>query len=516
VKDKAGGGALQIIQNVLVNWAAYAVTILIGFFMSPFLVHKLGDPVYGVWTLLGSLTGYLGLLDFGITPSTVKKVAEYRAQDDQDAINRVVTGGVAVFMVIGAVSFLASVGISFFFNDLFPNPLPPKVAAELVLLTGFNLAVTFPASVFIGVLRGFQRYDIDAGVSTLALIARSVLIVVLLRASYGIIALAIATFVFDMLRLGYLLRCVYKINSELRVSRHFFDKAEMRRLFGYSSHFFLIAVGNRINFLTDSVVIGIFLSVAAVTPYSIALRLVTYLRELVIEMTGVLMPAITHLHTTQATEGVRELHIRATKYAALLSLPVAALFFILGDSFIGLWMGQRYVTQDHAQDLLYVLTVGILVHLIGTPTGSVLTGLGRHDIVARFSILQAITNLVVTLILVKRLGLIGVALGTAISMCCFFVWSNYIFFKRYLHQSIIIFVKKALIGALFAQLPFAALLLAIKIWIPPISLGGFFMRAGVAFVFYGVLIFVFCLSADERRTFGRITEKFGLRRLRRA
>ena len=200
MKEKTGG-ALQIIHNVLVNWAAYAVTIVIGFFMSPFLVHHLGDSVYGVWMLLGSLTGYLGLLDLGITPSTVKKVAEYRAQDDQNAINRVVTGGVMVFLLIGAVSFLISIVISFFFNDLFPNPLSRETAAGLVLLTGLNLAVTFPASVFLGVLRGFQRYDIDASVSTLALIARSILIVFLLLNGYGIIALAIATFIFDIARL---------------------------------------------------------------------------------------------------------------------------------------------------------------------------------------------------------------------------------------------------------------------------------------------------------------------------
>ncbi len=515
MKEKTGG-ALQIIQNVLVNWAAYAVTIVIGFFMSPFLVHRLGDPVYGVWTLLGSLTGYLGLLDFGITPSTVKKVAEYRAQDDQNAINRVVTGGVAVFLLIGAVSFLLSIIISFYFNDLFPNPLSRETAAALVLLTGLNLAVTFPASVFIGVMRGFQRYDIDAGVSTLALIARSILIVLLLLNGYGIIALAIATFVFDIARLGYLMKRVFEINPELRVARQFFDKEEMRRLFAYSSHFFLIAVGNRINFLTDSIVIGIFLSVAAVTPYSIALRLVTYLRELVIEMTGVLMPAITHLHITQATAGVRELHIRATKYAALLSLPVGALFLILGDSFIALWMGQRFVTEERAHELLYALTIGIVVHLIGTPTGSVLTGMGRHDIVARFSILQALTNLIVTLILVKPLGLMGVALGTTISMCCFFVWSNFIFFKHYLEQPILYFLRHALTGALIALLPFSILLLAIKIWMPPTSLGGFFLRAGAAFMIYGALTFSLCLSADERRTFGRITDKFNLRRLRRA
>ena len=312
------------------------------------------------------------------------------------------------------------------------------------------------------------------------------------------------------------MRRVFDINPELRVARQFFDKAEIRHLFGYSWHFFLISVGDRINYLTDSIVIGISLGVAAVTPYSIALRLITYLRELVIEMTGVLMPAITHLHTTQDSGGVRELHIRATRYSALLSLPIGALFLVLGDNFIALWMGERFVTEERTHELLYVLTIGMVAHLIGSSTGTVLTGMGRHNIVARFSILQAVTNLIVTLILVKPLGLIGVALGTTISMSCFFVWSNFIFFKHYFKQPILFFLRHALTGALIAQVPFSALLLAIKWGTPPTSLGGFFLRAGAAFIIYGALTFSFCLSADERRTFGRITEKFNLSRLRRA
>jgi O-antigen/teichoic acid export membrane protein len=508
VSDKAGGKALQIIRNVLVNWFAYAVTIVIGFFMAPFLVHHLGDSVYGVWTLLGSLTGYLGLLDFGITPSVVKSVAAYRAKDDQNGINRIVTGGALVFVVIGAISMAISIGLAFVFNDLFPSPLSRSAAAEIVLLTGLNLAITFPASVFIGALRGFQRYDIDAAVSTVTLIARSVLIVVLLLNGQGIIALAIATFVFDMARLAYLLRAIYKINPGLKVAREFYDKAEMRHLFGQSSHFFLMAVGNRINYFTDSIVIGLYLSTAAITPYALALRLITYLRELVIEMTGVLMPAITHLHATEATDSVRELHVRATRYAALLTLPCGLLFWILGGDFLTLWVGPEYAESHY---LLQILTFGIVLHLLATPTGSVLTGLGRHDIVARFSILQALTNLGVTLLLVKPLGLAGVALGTAVSMFCFVVWSLPVYFRHYLKQPLGSFLRRALLGPVLLQVPVAALLITIKTFVPPHSLALFFGQCGVLFAIYGALAYVLVLSPDEKRTFGGIVRRFARR-----
>lgn len=499
---------MQIIQNVLVNWMAYAVTIVIGFFLSPFLVHQLGDPVYGIWTLLGSLTGYLGLLDFGITPSIVKSVAQYRAKDDFAGMNRLLTGAISIFIGLACLSFAASCVLAIYFNDIFDNPLNRSTTAVLVLLTGLNLAVTFPGSVFIGFLRGYQRYDLDATVSTIALLARTALIVVLLRGGHGVIALAAATFVFDMARLAYLIRCVYRLNPALKISREHFDRSELKQLFSYSSHFFLIAVGTRLNFFTDSIVIGFFLSAAAVTLYSIPNRLISYLRELVIEMTGVLMPAITHLHATEATEGVRELHRRCTKYVALLTLPVAAIFWILGDRFIRLWMGPGY---ENGFELLQILTIGIVAHLIGTPTGSVLTGMGRHDIVARFVILQAITNQVLSLLLVKPLGLTGIALGTTISMVCFFVWAQPVYFRHYLKQPLGLFVRSALLLPMIAQVPFIAILFAIKIWLPLNSLITFFLSITLALVPYSIIAALFCLGLEERRAFARIAGKFGIR-----
>ena len=506
--DKSGGKTTRIIQNVLVNWVAYAVTIVVGFFLSPFLVHELGDPVYGVWILLGSLTGYLGLLDFGITPSIVKSVAEYRAKDDQAAINRLVTGGMAVFVVLGSLSFCLSCILAIYFNDIFNNPLNRSTSALLVLLTGLNLALALPASVFIGVLRGYQRYDIDAAVSAVAVLVRAVVIVVLLRSGYGIVTLAAATLTFDLARLAYLIRCVYRINPAIQIARVHFDRGEMRRLSGYSSYFFLIAIGHRINFMTDAIVIGIFLSAAAVTMYSIPNRLVMYLRELVIEMTGVLMPAITHLHIQEATARVRELHVRCTKYVVLLALPTAAIFWILGDSFITLWMGPGY---EEGFVLLQILTIGIVAHLLGTTTESVLIVRGRHAVVARVAILQALTNLLLSLFLVRRLGLVGIALGTTISMAAFFVWSQPVYFRHYLQQPLGAYLRQVALLPLLAQAPLVALLLAIKAWLLPTSLLMFFALTGLALLPYGVLAFLTCLGPDERRTFTQLAGKFGLK-----
>ena len=58
------GTAKKFLRNILSSVSGYAVTVLVALFLSPFVVHSLGDESYGLWVLVVSLTGYYGLLVF--------------------------------------------------------------------------------------------------------------------------------------------------------------------------------------------------------------------------------------------------------------------------------------------------------------------------------------------------------------------------------------------------------------------------------------------------------------------
>jgi O-antigen/teichoic acid export membrane protein len=507
----------QIIKNVLMNWAAFAATIGIGFVMSPFLVRHLGDSIYGVWVLVGSLVGYLGLLDFGITPSTVKYIAEYRALNDQKAINRLVTTSLTIYSVIGVVTLAVSAIIAVFFNKIFDTPLAFSVAAAVVLITGLNLALTFPAAVFVGIIRGYQRYDLDSTVTTLNIIVRSGLIVFLILKGYGILALAIVTFAFDMLRLLYLMRQAYKLNPHIEIKREHFDKEQMRKLFGYSVFAFLMIVGKKLIFYTDAIVIGIFMPVAAVTLYSVANRLVTYLLQ-VSETMGVLTPTASDMGARNDQPAIKEMLILSTKYMLLIALPIAAVFFVLGDSFITLWMGQEYASSAV---ILSILTISVLAHLLEMPAHTILLGLGKHKIVAQFTLAQSIVNLAMSIALVKPYGLKGVALGTTIPMVAFTFIALFIYLKNYLRIPVGEYVWRSMPAAFSIQAPFVALLFIIRVYGQPVmllerysratSLLIFFAEIGAALLPYCVLVFAFCMSQTERRAVLKIADKFGLK-----
>jgi O-antigen/teichoic acid export membrane protein len=507
----------QIIKNVLMNWAAFAATIGIGFVMSPFLVRHLGDSIYGVWVLVGSLVGYLGLLDFGITPSTVKYIAEYRALNDQKAINRLVTTSLTIYSVIGVITLLVSAIVAVFFNKIFATPLPFATAAAVVLITGLNLALTFPAAVFVGIIRGYQRYDLDSTVTTINIIIRSGLIVFLIIKGYGILALATVTFAFDMLRLAYLIRCAYKLNPHIEIKRQYYDYAQMRKLFGYSVFAFLMIIGKKLIFYTDAIVIGIFMPIASVTIYSVANRLVTYLLQ-VSETMGVLTPTASDMGARNDHKAIKEMLVISTKYMLLIALPVAAVFFVLGDSFITLWMGQEYASSAV---ILSILTVSVLAHLLEMPAHTMLLGLGKHKVVALFTLVQAVVNLALSIALVKPYGLKGVALGTTIPMVAFTFIALFVYLKNYLQVPVGEYVQRSMPMPFLIQAPFVALLFVIRIYAQPAALLEQYSRATALVIFfaeiaaalipYCVLVFLFCMSPTERRAVLKIADRFGVK-----
>jgi len=76
--------------------------------LSPFLIHTLGDTRYGVWSVVSALTGYMSLLDLGISSAVAKYVAKHKALNDYKAINVVIGSSLVVLMSVALLLILVS------------------------------------------------------------------------------------------------------------------------------------------------------------------------------------------------------------------------------------------------------------------------------------------------------------------------------------------------------------------------------------------------------------------------
>jgi hypothetical protein len=80
--------------------------MFIAFFLSPFVIHHLGNSAYGVWVLMLSMTGYLGLLDLGIRGTVTCYVAKFHAEGKHQEASRLVSFALMIFTFLGAIALL--------------------------------------------------------------------------------------------------------------------------------------------------------------------------------------------------------------------------------------------------------------------------------------------------------------------------------------------------------------------------------------------------------------------------
>src|SRR5436190_15250378 len=141
--------ARRVLVGAVTNWLAFAATLAVGFFLTPYLVRRLGDGPYGVWAFVESVLAYFTLFDLGIAACVVRFVARFHATGDRDDLNRLVSTCLALFLGLGSLLFaVGATVLPFLLGTLEAAGLPPGEVVGFALLMLANLALTLPLSLF--------------------------------------------------------------------------------------------------------------------------------------------------------------------------------------------------------------------------------------------------------------------------------------------------------------------------------------------------------------------------------
>ncbi|HEY6769028.1 MAG TPA: polysaccharide biosynthesis C-terminal domain-containing protein [Candidatus Sulfotelmatobacter sp.] len=407
---------IEIIKNVGSSWFSLGVNILVGIFLSPFILHRLGNTAYGAWVLAFSVTGYYGLFDLGIRSSVIRYVSTYTATNDQQGLSRVINTSLAVYTAIGAAAMVLTVLVSAYVGALFRMPQDFLHTAQLLfLMVGASVALGFPAGVFGGVLEGLNRFYFVNLTNLLATLIRAILIVIALNRGYGLLTVALVTVSLPLLsslvRAGIVLRILPLSFGWIYVDRRAFG--EIAR---YSSVSFILMIAYKLRFKTDEVVISTFLSVAAVTFFSNGDRLVEYAGEVVSSLAQIFVPMSGQSDAQGDTRRLRQIFIAGNRACALIIFPISAVLIILGKSVITAWVGPRYVAASYP--VMLALLIPSTFALAQAASPRILYGMARHKPLAWVTGMEGIANLILSIVLIRPFGIVGDALGTAIPLTC--------------------------------------------------------------------------------------------------
>jgi len=434
----------KILLSIFSNWSNLFISVVVAFIVSPILVNKLGNEVYGIWVLIVSLTSYFTILDFGVNGAIVRFISKHKALKDYKSANRIFSTSFAFFAILAAIVVVFCAIFAIYFKNIFEiTQFDQSYLYFVFLIVGFDLALNLIFSVFLGSLKAVGRF-VEVNIIAISLnIIKNIIIVILLMQGHSLLAIAILQLVVNSTKFTLQYFTIQKFASYLHFSIEDINKESFKQLYNYSIYGFIISVAMKIIFYTDSVVIGAVLDVSQVTFYAIPTMLMQYLEHFIWAIIAVLLPVISAQDALGKNENNANIYQVGTKYAMLLCTPVFLVLYFVGPDFIGLWMGQQY--KEPSGQVLRVLLVGYFFFLAQLIAHGILKGMSKHKILAILLSIEAFANLGLSLYLGPTWGIVGVALGTTIPLLII----NIVAVPYYTCKELNIYLPKYLLSSCF-------------------------------------------------------------------
>ena len=432
--------------------SAYAVLtsqVLYVIVVTAYLVHRVGEEVYGAFAIVLAVMSAVRLLDLGVGPTTARYVA---AAHTRGELNRVVATSLTFLTGVAVAGSVVSLPFALVGESLFGHA-PGLEGALLVGCIGSCLLL--PLGVFVNVLYGLDRIV----ARNLILLARPIAalagIIAVVEAGGGLFAIVLASVSAEVAVVGTQMLYTLITVPDLRPRRADVSRMLMRQLAPFSAGMLALSVAAQITYYSGNLIVGAALGTAAVAVFSVASRLVEGVTQLLTQFGDVFLPSFARLTARGHHEDARSILVGGTTVVLVVGYPALCVLVGLGAPLIDWWVGDAF---DDAWLPLALLSGGLactapirfgVLHAIGA---------AKHAVIARVAVLEAVANLALGIVLVNLVGMWGVALAIFMSL---FV-SNGLVIARIVYSQVGLSTwhdyHRRVLLALVPLLPFAAVL----------------------------------------------------------
>ena len=399
-------------RNVSTRYVAIFVDGALGLVLLPFNVSHLGRAAYGLLTLTTSVTWFFGVLDLGYGSALVKFIAQYRARRDRAALNEIVSTVGVVFAGLGLLCFAVMAVLAWRVGSLFNlEPGDVRTAQYLLLIVGAYLSLRFPLAIFGAVVNGFQRYYFNNIVSISTSLIVAAVNVGVLSAGHGLVTLVAATTTVRVLTLAIFAWNAYRAFPGLRVRASMFRRERLREVSGFSVYMFVLDCAAKVNYSSDTMVIGAMLNTTAIAVWAVGQRLSVLAQQLTGQLNDALFPNVVDSHAGDRPDRLQLILLHGTKLSLALAAPLCLGLIAVADRLIHSWVGPQFSGSVLPAQILLAIVV---IRISTASANLILKGTGGHKLLAYANSTAAVVNVGLSIALARPLGLLGIALGTLI------------------------------------------------------------------------------------------------------
>lgn len=422
----------QLKFGIYLSYISLFVTNITNLILTPFIIRNLGQSEYGLYMLIGAFVGYIAVLDFGLSNTTVRFVAKYRAENDKKEEENFLFSTFIIYSIISIVVLVIGTIIYLNLDRIFTNSLTIneiEIAKAMFIILIINLALTLPMNLFNGIITAYERFVFPKALTITRTLLRAIIILILLSVGYKAIAIVIVDAIFNVLMMLISIAYVF-LKLKVKIRMHYLNFSIFKEIFSYSFLIFISVVVDQIYWRIGHLVLGIVASTSEVAVFSIGMVFGQYFITFSTAISGVFLPKITKMVVKNVSgEELTDLLIKTGRLQFLILGLVLGGFILFGKKFILLWAGPEYgISWIIALIVMIPLSV-VLTQTIGI---SILQAKNMHGFRAIAYLFIAIINVFISIYLAKVYGSVGAAIGTTLSL----IFGNIIAMNIYYHVKV--------------------------------------------------------------------------------
>ena len=438
----------QIKLGAIVSYITIAFNMIAGLIYTPWMISKIGQSNYGLYTLATSLITMF-VMDFGMGAAVSRFVSKYNAEGNQKAVNNFLGIVYKLYFAIDIIIFTILIVIFFFIDGIYGNLTFSEMETfkVLYLIVGMFSIVSFPFTNLNGILTSYEKFVELKICDLFHKIFIIVAMVIALFMGYGVYALVLVNAISGLFTIALKLIIVRK-KTTVCVNLKFFDKNMLKKIFSFSLWTTIGSLMQRLIFnITPSIIAAVSITGSiGVAIFGLASTIEGYVFTFATAINGMFMPRISKIIASGKKEKeLLPLMIKIGRIQLMIIGLITVTFIAIGKSFvIDIWNKPDF-SQSYICAVLLILPSFFYLPMQIANTTVVVEN--KVKLQAYVFIAMGITNLVLSLFFSRWWGAVGASLSILIAYTVRTVAMSIIYHKV-LNLNIIEFSKETFLKLL--------------------------------------------------------------------
>lgn len=491
--------------GIFLSYISVLVSIILGVLYIPWMINGIGYSNYAIYSIAITLISFFSI-DFGLSEAVTRFISKYNSSDDYLGKNKFLSVTFRIYIVIDLLIFLVLGIVYLNISRIYANLtiLEIKSLKTVFLIISMYTVASFPFIPLNGILISHHKYSFVKLMDILYKVLTTSLMILALFFFGGVITLvAINTLVGLMV---IVIKIIYIKKTDLIiVDLKFWDNTIFREIIKFIAWMTIIAVSQRLIFNIMPSILGALANSDEIAKFAISSTIEGYTWMIAAALSGLFLPSITEMtHKSTDNKAIEKLMLSIGKYQLVILGLILLGFILVGKEFLFFWVG-GFFDDSYLITVLLISPLVLVMPLQIAETTLTARGLLKYRAIG--SLIVGVGSMVLSILLSKELGALGVGISIFTSSMI-----GYVFYMNIVYIKVLKFnMKKFFLNVYFKYI--FVILCTLIVWF---FISYFFQNSSIFALVIKILIIsiIYCasvyyayLNSDERKIIIKLFKK---------